>query len=171
MLVDLGNWIGFTLLGFWLVVAAICQFPGRLEQRLRRFDLAGLIPHWSFFAPQPGIWNYHLVYRDQLADGMITRWTEIDIIDARAPWHFLWNPRRRMKKAFHDLVTQLMRESTTQAVEGIPLSLPYIMLLTFVCSLPRPTGAQGTQFAVVMGDGGTSGESLVPAFVSSLHPL
>jgi hypothetical protein len=169
--VNLVGWIGFTFLGFWLAIAAICQIPGGLERWLRRCDVAGVIPHWSFFAPQPGVWNYHLVYRDQLADGAITRWTEVDIIDARTPWHSLWNPRRRMKKAFHDLVTQLMRESTTQPIDGLPLSISYIMLLTFVSSLPRSIGTQGTQFAIVMGYGGTSAESPVPAFVSALHPL
>lgn len=166
-----GGWLGFALLAAWLLAATICQVQSPLERRIRSFDYAGLIPYWSFFAPQPGVWDYRLVYRDRLADGSITRWTEIEILDPRRPWHALWNPRRREKKAFHDLVTQLMRESRDTRPEGLILTVPYLMLLNWVSSLPRPSSASGTQFAIVFDYGATSDEAAQPAVVSAMHPL
>lgn len=168
---DPSAWVSFGALAVWLALSAVCQVPSRLEQWIRRRDYAGLIPHWSFFAPQPGTWNYHLVFRDRLADGSISRWTEVDVIDPRRPWHAVWNPRRRQKKAFHDLVTQLMRLSSTTLPGDLALTVPYLVLLTWVCSLPRALATTGRQFALVFGYGATSDEPPEPAFVSALHPL
>jgi hypothetical protein len=164
-------WIGFGLLFLWLLVSTLCQLPSAIERGLRRHDYAGLIPHWNFFAPRPGMWDYHLVYRDRLADGTITRWTEVDIVDPRRPWHAVWNPRRRQKKSFHDLVTQLMRNSLELPPDDLVLTVSYLVLLTWVSSFPRSDGATATQFAVVFGYGATSDEPAQPALVSALHPL
>jgi hypothetical protein len=117
------------------------------------------------------MWNYHLLYRDRLADGTITRWTEVDIVDPRCPWHAVWNPRRRQKKAFHDLVTQLMRNSLERPPNELILSVAYLVLLTWVSSFPRTGEATDTQFSIVFGYGTTSDEPPQPAFVSALHPL
>lgn len=122
----------------WLGLSAICQIPCGFTRRLRVMDLAGLVPHWTFFAPTPGTCDYYLLYRDdQLLDSSLTAWREISLCDNRRPWHLLWNPRKREKKALFDLTTALLREVQLEHLETIQLSVPYLALLTYVSSLPR----------------------------------
>ncbi|GAA3050534.1 hypothetical protein GCM10020000_34290 [Streptomyces olivoverticillatus] len=97
--------------------------------------------------------DYHLLYRDELWDLTITDWTEIPLVEPRAWWCFLWNPRRRAKKALFDSCSMLLRlRSTLSEHEAGALALhrsvPYLMLLNHVSGLPHPH-ARGTQFALL----------------------
>ncbi len=155
----------------WLLVSVICQLPWRAADVIRRFDLAGLIPFWSFFAPNPGIWDYHLLYRDQLADGTITDWREIPLCEPRRWFHAVWNPRRREKKCLFDLTTGLMREAVKADERTVQLSVPYLALLVYVTALPRASLSERTQFVLMSSFGTTSDQQPTPMFTSTLHPL
>ena len=170
-----GGWVaeGFTLalLGAWGVASALAQLPVARIQRLRRWDLPGLLPQWSFFAPQPGMHDFHLLYRDRLDERTFTDWTELSLDRPRAWWCALWNPERRHRKAIYDLTSALVREVAQADGAGYQLSVPYLAILHHISSLERPTAHVGTQFMIMMSDGGNSDRAPEPVFVSTIHGL
>jgi hypothetical protein len=155
----------------WLAVSGLCQIPCAISRRLRARDLAGLIPHWPFFAPVPGTCDYYLLYRDELAEGFVDDWREISLCDDRRPWHFVWNPQKRPKKALFDLVTSLMGEVALNRTDAIQLSVPYLALLTYVSSLRRACSTRATQFVLMIRDETRSSPVPTPIFLSGMHPL
>ena len=155
----------------WLAVSAACQMPGRVTDRIRSLDVAGLIPNWPFFAPVPGTCDYYLLYRDELPDGDVTGWREVSLCDDRRPWHAVWNPRKREKKALFDLTAALMRDIPRDRLEIVTLSVPYLALLSCVSALPHAPGARATQFLVMMSDVPQRLVEPEPVFTSAVHPL
>jgi len=155
----------------WLLLSAACQIPCRFTTRIRKFDLAGLIPNWPFFAPVPGTCDYYLLYRDELADCSLTDWREVPLCDDRRFWHVIWNPRKREKKALFDLTAALMGEVSEDKPELIQLSVPYLAILTYISSIPRLYRARGTQFLLMMTDEMSIGTTPEPIFLSEIHLL
>ena len=52
-----------TILTIWFVLSALNQIDP-ISTRLAPYDPLGLLPRWTFFAPHPGIYDYHLLYRE-----------------------------------------------------------------------------------------------------------
>ena len=154
----------------WLALSAVCQIPGALSDRIRRLDLCGVVPRWNFFAPTPGTWDYHLLYRDRLADGTITDWRELPIVEARRWTHAVWNPGRRYKKALFDLTTLLMRECGN-SLQPIQISVPYLAMINHISALDRLPTSRATQFVIMSSFGYGSDREPSPMFVSAMHPL
>lgn len=156
-----------ALFAVWFVLSLIAQFPGKPAGWIRARDPFGIIPSWSFFAPNPARTDPHLLYRHSLADGTVTDWTEAFVW--RPVWYrFLWNPDRRAEKAISDATSSLQRR--THAL-GVRLSIPYLLLLEHVSHLPSPRDAVAVQFALMGSWGpGASREPFV-RFVSDTHPL
>lgn len=75
-----------------------------------------LAPNWNFFAPYPGKWDYHLLYRDRLADDSLTEWREADEL-TETPHRFKWgwNPQMFRMKALVDF-----NQGLTKVVSGDP---------------------------------------------------
>jgi hypothetical protein len=159
------------LLAAWFGVSAVAQLPGVWARRIRAWDSFGVIPHWSFFAPTPGRTDPHLLYRDRLADGALTSWTEIPLIEPRRWQHVVWNPLRRDKKALFDVVQLLNLQFQQTAPEAIVLTIPYLLLLNHVSGLPRPAVCVGTQFMLVESHGFGSAERPERRMLSSWHSL
>lgn len=66
------------------------------------------VPIWNFFAPNPGRWDYHLLYRDRLGDGTLTEWREAEELTRtpdRRKWG--WNPELVRMKAVVDFVQKI----------------------------------------------------------------
>jgi hypothetical protein len=97
-----------VLLGIWLLLTICNQFNLRWMRLIRRFDLMMLIPRWSFFAPNPGLSDFHLSVRTFDADGVASPWEEIDGIAQRALRSALWNPDKRVTKAVIEVASVLM---------------------------------------------------------------
>ncbi|WP_448586411.1 hypothetical protein [Thermaurantiacus sp.] len=100
-------------------------------QRWFAWDLAGVLPVYRYFAPQPGRFDYHLLVRHEEARGRFTPWSEVDPDTPRRATDPLFNPARRIRKARFDLLYELSR--TLQAAGGdlskVQLSYPYLALL------------------------------------------
>jgi hypothetical protein len=140
------------------------------EVRMR--DRLTIIPRWSFFAPIPGTSDYHLLVRDKLVGGTLSTWREVDVhVQPRTALAFLWNPDKRSNKALFDITSMLLQiaSKANHQHETVCLSLPYLMLLNTVSSLPRSPFTVGRQFMLVKTDGpGTAPDAL---FVSNVHEL
>ncbi len=159
-----------TFLGGYWCLSAYCQRKSIGEKAIRAFDPFGVIPYWNFFAPTPGIWDYSLLYRDRLQSGGHTAWREIQLCTPRTAVDWLWNPGKREKKALFDIITALMQSAQDVKPDHLVLSVPYIVLLDYVSSVPRPYAAEATQFLLMAEEPGTGKEPFV-MFNSHEHPL
>lgn len=81
----------------------------RIPDSLRQ--LTYLTPNWNFFAPHPGQWDYHLLYRDRHSDGTVTHWTETtELTDTPKRYKWFWNPHLYQTKALFDMGQELTKE-------------------------------------------------------------
>jgi len=127
----------------WLAITIIGQSHDKRVNRLRRYDLFNLVPMWTFFAPNPGQNDYHLIYRDQLDDRTVTDWTEIPLTHRRTAYSSLWNAAKRDTKVLADIVSAVAsqvqyhqeRETPIDVIgDAVMLSTPYLLLLNIVLS-------------------------------------
>jgi hypothetical protein len=157
-------------LGGLFVLIAVRQVSSQQYHRLTGWDIAGLLPVWRFFAPEPGRFDYHLLYRDKLRNELITPWREIQTTTSCGSLRAIWNPSKRSNKALVDIVSDLAREWNEVDDGRIMYSVPYIALLNRVSNLPRLQDADGTQFAVFVSPGLT-GQSAELLFASNFHSI
>jgi hypothetical protein len=138
--------LAIALWAAWLMLSIVVHLPP-LTPLVRRWDFLSLVPEWKFFA-RPPQQDYHLLYRDVALDGSVTGWKEVSVAEPRAWWNFLWNPGRRARKAFFDVITEAARHCHAQ-LGGVEASVPYLTLLNYISNLPRAIPAQFTQFAIL----------------------
>jgi hypothetical protein len=160
------------LFAVWFLLTAVGQLGVPLARRIRSWDVCMLLPSFRFFAPTPSVHDLHLLYRDHLASGGVTRWYEVPA--ARPPqWiNPVWNPGRRQNKALFDTTQHLARQinENRASPKAIVVSIPYLALLNYVSALPRPHLVSSTQFLVMRTDRLKGGEPLT-FFVSSRHAI
>jgi len=159
-------------LGVWLLASTICQFNIlRLENFFRRWDIFSLLPRWSFFAPNPGVTDYHLLYRDKDQENECGRWYEYAIASKRTLVGAVWNPRKRTKKALADTVQTLIRSSKEMTPAQYKTSICYIALVNFISSLPRNEESKATQFMIMESYGHYSEKKPRMLFRSEFHKI
>lgn len=154
-------------LAAWFAVSVLGQFRGPLSDQLRAHDVAGLIPSFSFFAPNPARSDCHLVYRHVLSTSDVTGWTEAFHWQPTA-LRWLWNPDRRVEKAISDASSHLAQR---KQADGVQWSTAYLLLLNHVSALPRPAGAVAVQFALLGSFGYDVHSAPFVRFVADTHPL
>jgi hypothetical protein len=157
--------------GLWLVATLIKQARTPWAHVVQRHDRLSIVPQWTFFAPNPGRSDLHILYRDRRADGCYTAWTEMNTTSARSPWSWLWNPRKRVRKAISDAVGALASIPQSEVGPEIMVSRAYLMLLSTVCSAERPVDARYREFVIAATD--RTDPDAVPRvrLRSALHPL
>jgi hypothetical protein len=154
----------------WFCATVVKQFSSAFLLQLLRHDL-GLIPSWTFFAPNPGRSDVRLVYRDRSNDGISSPWQESCQKPIRTRWRILWNPEKVKEKALVDL-TALLSQSQKQCREQpemIMLMWPYLVLLDKSLSEPRSPGNSIRQFAILSTEGAEPPRSIEALFVSNWH--
>ncbi len=161
------------LFAAWLAISIVCQLSRKAENWLRDRDLFSLIPRWNFFAPNPSMQDFHLLYRDRYPDGSVGRWSEPPRMKPNPIVSAFWNPGRRYNKALFDVTQHLLRASETLASSPLrlQLTLPYVVLLNYVSGFPRWDGAIETQFLLMTSYGRQSPDKPTPVFVSALHQI
>lgn len=169
---------GVLLAWFGLTVAG--QKLYRPPHVRSRWDAVHLVvPDWRFFAPDPGVYDHHVLVRSVHADGRPGPWREITDVEPRRPLHAVWHPRQRVEKATFDVCAELLRFLDRQRRTGVPveemrravqLSLPYLTLLTLAGAVRPERGAVAMQFMVAV-SGGVDEEPPEIVFVSEVHPV
>ena len=158
----------------WVAATIANQFHSWYPTWLRAVDVFGLIPIWTFFAPNPGMTDYYLLYRDRLPDGSFDNWRKVEFKESENGFRLaLWNPTKRKHKALSDMVSSLIRLANRRRSEALIVTVPYILILNFITSRPHSLGTNGTQF-MVLEHGGFSGEPersrvLVLSAIHRLH--
>jgi hypothetical protein len=165
---------GSAVLAAWLLLSVVAQVRSApfdsLASAVRRRDQFGLIPNWSFFAPTPAMTDLHLLYRDRNNHERIELWSEFLIADTPRLLQGLWNPQKRIEKAWIDVLLSLLEVATRSPTAGeIVLSGPYLFVLQRISSEPRFGAAKARQFAVIQ----TGAHLMEPEilFVSNWHSL
>jgi hypothetical protein len=142
----------------WGAATVANQFHSWSPTWLRAVDIFGLIPIWTFFAPNPGMTDYYLLYRDRLPDGSFDNWRKVDLKQSENGFRLaLWNPTKRKHKALTDMVSLLITLAQHRSGEELIVTVPYILILNFITLRPHSLGTNGTQF-MVLEHSGFSGE-------------
>jgi hypothetical protein len=153
----------------WLLLTVPYQYVP-WSQHIARYDLIGLLPRWTFFAPNPAISDLHLLVRDRLENGQYTDWQELQLSHDRIWYESLWNPAKRARKAFND-AAQLLKTITRRDGMWAPGSLPYLILLNCcVHGLPKQDNAKERQFSIVESVGRNE-RKLWIIYTSQFHPF
>lgn len=168
----------YATLGGWLGLSVVGQKLFRAPGRRSGWDkLYLLIPDWRFFAPHPGIHDYHLLYRDELEDGSLTPWKEISSVEERKWTHAFWHPHRRVEKCIFDISKELTRfidechHDPERPIESVQVSVPYLTLLAHVTEQPHARATARTQFLLSTSAGYDERDEPCAIFLSALHPV
>lgn len=155
----------------WFSITLLCQRQTALANAIRARDVFSIIPVWTFFAPNPEVLNFHLLYRDLLPDGKYTPFLEITLCN-HSMLRTLWYPKRRHWKVLVDVVHTLTHFSNASSEERrkVEETLPYIILANYVSNLPHTPEAIGTQFAIFSAQGQLSEDQKL-VLLSKNHSL
>lgn len=139
-----------AIFGTWFVLTVICQFTGlRLVRLIRGHDYFGVIPTWTFFAPNPAVQDFTLVFRDQDAARRFGEWKVLTYSPPSKAVRWIWNPDKRRSKVVHDMATVwLMVAEADASSRAFLLSVPYLCLLHQVVVAPHAPSAVAVQIAV-----------------------
>jgi hypothetical protein len=158
-----------AVLAVWWAISACNQFQsGAWTLRLRRHVPLGLIPFWTFFAPNPARADSRVIWREEYGHEW-EGWRELHFGFAPARSRWLVNPELILNKAVGDLVASLLHARLEEEDRSALLSSAYVTLLSIVLAQSRRTGCKSIQFAIVR----TSIDSLTRrvdvAFLSEVH--
>lgn len=148
-----------ALFGVWFVLSTFGQFQNSWSDRLRRLDRLQLLPIWTFFAPNPGNSDYHIIVRDRRYDGSVGNWRDALPISPVTLLSGVWNPEKRKQKVLVDAVSSIVELLAPQSVRALDaisqervlmVSSPYLVLLNLVVHcVPHDSNATESQFAVI----------------------
>src|ERR1035438_8015564 len=125
------------ILSAWCLLSVLNQLPLAMNERVRQLDFFHLVPRWTFFAPNPGISDYHLVYRIKRQTDEFDAWQEIHWLGGRNWFSCVWNPTKRRCKLQLDATMAIMslyRQNAALEEGALVLTIPYLLLLNAVCS-------------------------------------
>jgi hypothetical protein len=161
--------VGFAF-GSWFALSIISQFRPSWWNRIERHDIFALLPQWSFFAPNPGTHDIHLVFRDWCGSAHHP-WVAIQPQQAK-PWRSIWHPERFERKIVDDLANSLKEcsHSTRDSPETLILSSAYLILLHWTMAQPRENlQATHRQFALIRSCGFSPSRKIAVELVSDVH--
>lgn len=136
----------------WLVLSALFQV-NTISPKLGRFDPFGLLPKWTFFAPNPGVFDYHVAYRfskKPYPDGesdMVShddedygQWQQLTELVREQHVPLFWNPARRVSKTLSDIVNGITRHRNADPKfeEHMMYSIEYVWLTYMVSKQIEP---------------------------------
>lgn len=131
----------------WLTLTVAIQFNSSFAPFISRWDALGLLPRWTFFAPNPGHTDIRVLVRFGGASG-ITSWSELwlssRVDDRRTVLRGIFNPYRRVEKLLFDFRNELI-DPTINAAQ-VRMSSEYIALLATSEMVARIQGVDTVQF-------------------------
>ena len=160
------------ILGTWLIISILSQFRRfKWIKLLKYYDPFALIPSWYFFAPNPGVTDYRVLYRDKLFDGQFTVWKEVDY-HRSSLLHAIWNPEKRRRKAITDTCSFLLQTASKKTKsKRLLVSVPYLAILTYVVSMPHNNLSEYRQFMIARTHGQHTTKEPEILFISNQHRL
>src|SRR5919112_1882947 len=161
-----------VILGIWLLLSIIAQFNEiKWTQRIRDQDHFKVIPSWTFFAPNPGISDYQILYRDMLFDGQLSNWKEISYRNMSI-LHSMYSSDKRRRKAIAESCKILLQDANNDPEnKSILISIPYLTILTYIMSMPKNRLCENRQFLIARTFGYIQSKQPEILFISHQHKL
>ena len=173
--------ICLTFFSIWIFLTCLWQFEGIRKKYawLRKINFLNLLPIWTFFAPSPGMYDTHLLFRDKKGGGEVTDWVEVVVTIPREQYHFVWNPLKRRNKLVVDAISEVKSIKNDAEKQGtdpeivqnqIKFSKGYLILLNIISKEPKVDDTSRARQFIVCDATHISGErNLIPLFVSPFH--
>jgi hypothetical protein len=141
-------------------------------QALKCRDVAVFIPSWMFFAPYPRTTDTRVLWRERLIGGSVGAWHEL-LPPVGGVLRAVWNPAKRERKLLNDIESSVLRMALDHPnSEYTLISLPYLIMLHRVMSLPASPLVCARQFLVIQTKNEGTGEGEIrPLFASHWHAL
>jgi len=160
-----------VILGIWMFLSIVAQFRSiKLINWINNKDPFSLIPSWTFFAPNPGVVDYQILYRD-ISDGHYTKW-KIIFYRNNSIFHSILNPDKRRRKAIRDCCISILQiESNDPENKPILLSSSYIVLLNYIMTMPKDSLCKYRQFSIMRTFGCMTSKKSEVLFTSCFHKL
>lgn len=127
----------------WLLATVAANAPGTGD-RIRRLDALGVVPAWTFFAPNPGVSDQMILVRDQLEDGSWSAW-RVAWRDRPTRLRMWWRPAKRESKLITDCASTLPR---LHLAGDASLSASFLLIGTIAHKAEHDFRAVGFQFAI-----------------------
>jgi hypothetical protein len=160
-----------ALLEIWLILTILAQSPRfKWIRWFQDRDYLALIPNWSFFAPNPGMGDFHLFYRDKLFDGQLTLWQDVAFSNGSL-LQSIWNPDKRRRKAITNACLLLIQMASGKPKgEMLFVSMPYLLILRYIKTLLPNNSSHARQFLIAQTYGyyNSSQEPKI-LFISQFH--
>ena len=155
----------------WFALTVANQFDYPWVQALKAYDFFDLLPKWTFFAPNPGTSDYHLLYRGMDVAGGLSPFKEISLLSRKHLVAAFWNPGQRRKKVLSDLVMDLHRLCWSDSVDenNIKTTLSYVAILNFLTSIPKQAHIKSVQFAILTSEGFEGSDNPKLVICSEFH--
>jgi hypothetical protein len=155
---------------FILVTAATQLRRFRWAQWLKSHDACAYIPAWMFFAPNPGVNDTRVLWREQLVDGTVGPWHEM-VSPRGGLLRAVWNPTKRARKGLTDCGPMALRMIARKKESALPIiGLPYLMIAQHMTGLRGSPLGLARQFTVVNTQGRDTDDGLFELlFISHWH--
>lgn len=158
-----------ALFGVWWIISVAGQWKGPRVSAIKAKDVLHLIPNWRFFAPSPARRDYHLEYRLKTAESQTTGWKRPKLTRNRSYWCMIWNPQKRIRKAFSTSVRRIAGHMRTQGFDGAARGLAYMHLLNYLQHRPAAAKGRQLQFRIVASQDFADDVRTRLVFTSSWH--
>jgi hypothetical protein len=158
-----------TVYGMWWAVSVFSQLKNPTVTKLKSKDIFHLLPNWRLFAPVPSRRDYHLEYRYKDDATALTRWKRMNVLSLRNPWQAVWNPRKRLRKAFNTSVRRIARCQRLYGYHAASKSLAYLHLLNYLEHHAFRRNARLLQFRIISAQDYDPSVSTRLVFLSSWH--
>lgn len=167
--------------GAWLLLTIFWQFDyfRKKSSFFRKINTFNTLPIWTFFAPNPGMYDTHILYRDKKTDGALTDWQEVSLLEERKFYHFIWNPKKRKTKLAVDAISEIKsikilgdKDSLDDSLvsQQVKFSKGYLLLMNLVFQYPKISDDSTSRQFIVLDASHLGGKrNLMPFFYSPFH--
>ncbi|MCO6174322.1 hypothetical protein NHF50_04620 [Flavobacterium sp. NRK F10] len=119
-----------AMLAIFTVVSILYQIKG-LQKAIQKWDKFGLLPNYCFFAPNPLLNDYRIVFKRINSEQ--EEWEEVPIYMEFKIVRIFWNPFKYYNKGLIDSCHFLIDEfNVLENKKGIQFSVFYLNILTLI---------------------------------------
>jgi hypothetical protein len=165
-----------VVFGAWFALCVLAHLHSKVRRFFPRLEARGLLPHWNFFAPRPGVHDTHLLFRDVGQDGEVGNLGYVPMIGVRRWYHVLWHPDKFRSKVVSDIASMIpaiRRQAHRRDADDrlVMLTQPYVLALHLVMVMPHEPAARARQFILAQHRtvGGEAEHQLL--YLSEYHPF
>jgi hypothetical protein len=163
------DWLLLAVFVGWWTISLFGQLKQPQVSAIKSKDLLHLIPSWRFFAPVPVRRDFHIEYRLRAQNSDLTRWMRIPLSAEKDFLCALWNPGKRLRKAFSTSVRRLTGTLRQNGYYAAATSLAYLHLLYYVQHITANTEGRALQFRIISCQDLAHDQHVRLIFTSSWH--